>query len=177
MTKQSKKVAQGSAQEAEGEQKKKKGRIVFDLSTAKAILPVLDKEGKPTKDVKLQSALNKDGKLIALPLMVKDGDKVVYQGWDAKVNKGLAKKDFGDEPTYLNYKALVLEGRAQRMLTAVASLRDKATRLGKFGDAATRRKVKKIERMQETLAKLKSELTADGINIEELDVEESTQEA
>jgi len=176
MAKQSKKVAQGSGQAQEGEQKKK-GRVAFDISTAKAILPVLDKEGKPTKDVKLQSALNKDGKLIALPLTVKDGDKVIYQGWDAKTNKGLAKKDFGDEPTYLLYKALTIEGRAQRMLQAVESLRDKATKLSKFGDAATRRKVKKIERMQETLAKLKGELVADGISIEELDAEEQTQEA
>ena len=150
----------GGAQEAT--ESKKKKRVAFDLNKAQAMLPVLDKDGKPTAKIILQKAVNVEGKLLAIPVTIKDGEKVTYDGWDSKRYKPFAKKDFADEPTYLRFKALTIGEKAKRMMALSESLALKADQLAKFGDKTTQKKVKKLSRMREALAALEADLKQEG---------------
>ena len=147
-----------------GDEQKPKGRQVFDIANSKAMLPVL-KDGKPTGEKKLQKAVNDKGLLVAVPVTVKDGDKVVYSGFNPAGHKPLSKKQFASDDVFLDFQALVAEYRGNKLLELAQSRRDRANRLRQFGDAKTRKKAEKLQRMRKQLEELEKQLAEEGVDL------------
>jgi hypothetical protein len=136
----------------------KKGRIDFVTKTAK----IMD------ENKKLVSAINKDGLLISVPKTVTEGGKVLYEGFDMRKHNPLKKGDFADIATYLDHQAFIAREKGNRLIALAEDKEKKAERIRKFGDEDTRKKAAKIARMREQLAALEQQLTAEGIDVENL---------
>ena len=140
-------------------EKEEKGRIDFPIKDAK----YRDKDGN------VVTAVNADGLLIAVPQPIKDGDKVIYGGFNTRKYKPLKKGEFASIDTYMRYQAYVSRIRAAVLVKRAVELEAKAVRISKYGDVATRRKVQKVSKMKEQLALLQKQLKEDGVDISEID--------
>jgi hypothetical protein len=110
--------------------------------------------------------LNEQGKLLALPREFKDSDgKLIQEGFNFKKHKPLSKEEFADEPLFLLYKAENLEWRSNRGLKQAANLRKNAELWKTQGDPVKRKKLSKIQKMREAMAKLEAELEAEGVDM------------
>jgi len=140
-------------------EKEEKGRIDFPIKDAK----YRDKDGN------VVTAVNADGLLIAVPQPIKDGDKVIYGGFNTRKHKPLKKGVFASIADYMRYQAYVGRIRAAVLVKRAVELEKKAERIAKFGDDATRRKVQKVSKMKEQLALLQKQLKEEGVDISEID--------
>jgi len=105
------------------------------------------KKGKVTK---VDHPALADGKLETAPA-----------DFDPKVHKPLKKKDFKDEPAYLEFIAAGLDKKA-------AALREQATKIRTLGNTASSSKVKTLMKMQERMAELMATLKQQGIDVDTL---------
>lgn len=136
---------------------KKAKRIDFPMDTAVYV----DKDGNTVP------AINEDKLLIAVPVPILDADgKVVYAGFNTRKHNGLKKTDFANLQTHTRYLAFISKIRAAVMLKKAADLEAKATRIEKFGDEATRKKVARMAAMKKQLAILTKQLEEDGIDLD-----------
>jgi hypothetical protein len=101
-------------------------------------------------------------------LFVGEGENRDYQklesmpvGFDAKKHKPLRKKDFKDEPLFLEYQASLLDAKA-------ANLRAHAEKLRTVGSSASSAKAKTLVKMQARMAELMAALKAEGMDVEAL---------
>ena len=160
----SKKVGSAEAAGATKTPKEKKPpKPEFNFSDAKAVLPVIGADGKPTGETAVQKAVNENGKLLAPPLTLRDGETVIYEGWNPKKFKPLSRKDFASDVPFLRFQAHLYDGRIKDL----ESKRDKkikqADHLEKFGDDKVRKKAARLQKMRETMATLAKELVDDGV--------------
>ena len=77
------------------------------------------------------------------------------EGYNTSKHKPLSKSDFSEEYIYLQYKAGEYERKA-------AKLRSEAETIQKLGNASDRKQAKKLMQMQQKMAELARELSADG---------------
>jgi hypothetical protein len=82
-------------------------------------------------------------------------------GLDAKLHKPLKKKDFQDEPLFLEYQATLLDEKAK-------SLRSQAEKLRSVGSTASSAKAKTLVKMQQRMAELMAQLKAEGMDVDTL---------
>lgn len=158
--------------EKDGKEKKvKKGRVDFAIKESKGRVPVM-KDGKPTGETRITSIVNDDGKLTAVPVTIKDGDTVIFEGYNPTMHKPLKKEHFADMPTFMLYQAFLLRFRGERMIEIAKKREDRAQHLLKFGDEATRKKAQKYARMKDQMEKLKAQLKAEGIPTDDEDAAE-----
>lgn len=135
--------------------KEDKGRKAFVIKDAK----YLNTEGK------IVSAINSDGLLIAVPTVIKDGEKVVYVGYDVRKHLPLKKSDFAGLAIHMRFQAFVARCKAGILIKNAEEKEAKADRIEKFGDETTRRKVQKVARMKEQLEALQRQLEQEGVDI------------
>lgn len=76
-------------------------------------------------------------------------------------HKPLKKKDFASDEFFFNYKAEELIAKADLW-------KAKAEEARKLGSTKDRAKAKRLIKMQETMAQLRKQLEAQGINVDEL---------
>jgi hypothetical protein len=117
--------------------------------------PSAGKSDKPAKVKKidfpgLYDSSGNYEKLTALPV-----------GFDAKAHKPLRKKDFKEEPLFLEYQATLLDAKA-------ASLRSQAEKLRTVGSTASSAKAKTLVKMQARMAELMAALKAEGMDVDAL---------
>jgi len=149
------KVNPGKENENKENKKEKKGRKAFVIKDVK----YRDTEGK------IVSAVNSEGLLIAVPSAIKDGEKVVYAGYDVRRHLPLKKSDFAGLATYMRYQAFVARCKAAILIKSAEEKETKASHIEKFGDEQTRRKVQKVARMREQLEALQKQLETEGVDI------------
>lgn len=142
----------------EPKEEKQKGRIDFPVKSAK----YQDKDGK------VVTAINAENLLIAVPKTIKEGDKVVYAGYDPRKHNPLKKSHFASMSGYLQYQGHVARIRAARLIKIAETKEASAARLLKFGDEQTRKKAAKIAKMREQLAALEKQLTEEGIDVKDI---------
>jgi hypothetical protein len=141
----------------------------------KAKKPKVEKIDFPKKDAQYRNpdgqvvtAVNEEGLLIAVPVTIKDGETVVYSGYDVRKHKPLKKTDFASSANFLQFQAHSIRLKAERMLAVAKDKETKAERLLKFGDEQTRKKAAKVAKMREQLAALEKQLSEEGIDVQEL---------
>lgn len=136
---------------------KKVKRIDFPMDTAVYV----DADGK------IVPAVNDDKLLVAVPIPIKDeAGKVTYAGFNTRKHNPLKKTDFANLQTHLRYQGFINQIRAAVLLKKAAEMEDKAKRIEKFGDEATRKKVARMAAMKKQLAVLTAQLEEDGIDLE-----------
>ena len=81
--------------------------------------------------------------------------------FDPKAHQALKRAHFKEEWMYFEFKAQQLEGK-------VKELRDQAAESKALGNSEDRAKKKKALAMMKRLEALKAELTADGVDVDEL---------
>jgi hypothetical protein len=79
--------------------------------------------------------------------------------YNPKVHKLLKKKDFKDEPLYLEFLAAGFEKKA-------TSLKAQAEKIRKLGSSSSNAKLKTLIKMQERMAELMATLRAEGIDVD-----------
>jgi hypothetical protein len=139
-------------------EKKDKGKVDFVMENAKC----RDKDGK------VVSAVNKDGLLIAVPMPIKEGDSVVYAGYDPRRHLPLKKGHFASMVTYIRYQAYVARVKAAILVKSAEEKEKKAANIEKFGDEETRKKAQKLARLREAAKLLEEQLKADGANVDDI---------
>lgn len=163
----------GQRKNGKGEEKKEdKGKKPFPIKGFKAMMPVLDAEGKATEELKLQNAVNDDGQLLAVPVEIpgkNDGDAPIQIGFSVGKHESLKKEHFANIVVFLKYQAMVARQKADKLIKLAEEKEKKADKLEKFGDDALRKKANRLQRMREQIAKLEAQLTADGVNLEDID--------
>lgn len=92
----------------------------------------------------------------------------VPAGFDLKKHNPIKKAHFDKTSQYLRHRAFLNRQKAEVITAQAVEFETKADRMEKFGDEATVKKVKKIERLQGTLTNLTKELEAAGINIQDI---------
>src|SRR6056297_3199820 len=112
--------------------------------------PQADDEKKRGPKPKIEHPLLADGKLEAIP-----------DDFDPKVHKPLRKKDFVEEAVFFDHKAEQAEERLNYY-------REQAEECRKLGNAADRKKAKKLRTWMEKIAELKAELEEDGVDVSSL---------
>jgi hypothetical protein len=138
--------------------KEPKGRIEFPRKTAQYV----NSAGA------LDSAINTEDLLIAVPAkIVKDG-KTVYAGFDLRKHKPLKKSDFASMALFMQFQGYVAMLKAEFYIKIAEDRKAKADRLLKFGDEATRKKAAKIARMREQLKALTDQLAEEGIDVTDI---------
>jgi hypothetical protein len=116
-----------------------------------------------------KKAKKEKAKKIDFPgLFVGEPGKEEYQkltalptGFDAKLHKPLKKKDFKDEPLFLDYQASLLDEKAK-------SIRAQAEKLRSVGSTASSAKAKTLVKMQQRMAELMAQLKAEGMDVDSL---------
>lgn len=146
-------------QDKEGNEKEK-GRIEFPIQGTR----YRNAEGQ------IVTAVNSEGLLIAVPKPIKDdeGKKVLYTGFDVRKHLPLKKNDFASFATFMYYQAFIARCKAVILIKSAEEKEAKASRIEKFGDENTRKKVQKIARMRDQLAALEKQLEADGVDVSNL---------
>jgi hypothetical protein len=96
--------------------------------------------------------LNDDGKLKTSPTE-----------YDPGVHKPLKKGDFATEELYFRWKSEQLRERGTEMIARADALDKQAAEIAKYGDPATRAKVRKLQRLKEAQAELEAKLKAEGV--------------
>jgi hypothetical protein len=99
--------------------------------------------------------LNEEGKLTAVP-----------ENHDAKKHLPLRKSDFAEETLFFDFRANELEVRGNATLALAKKMREQSATFKKFGDPKKRAQVKRAQRMVEQLAKLKEQLSAEGVDVD-----------
>lgn len=138
--------------------KKDKGRKEFPVKDAM----YRDEKGN------VVTAVNGDGLLIAVPVPIKDGDKVVYAGFSNRKHLPLKKSIFAGIANYIRYQAVVARAKALVLIKSAEEKETKADRIEQFGDENTRKKAQKVARMREQLKVLEQELVAEKVDINNL---------
>jgi hypothetical protein len=139
--------------------KEKKEKIDFPIKEAK----YRNEEGQ------IVTAINEENLLIAVPkTILGENDKVEYAGWDNRKHKPLKRTDFAGMATFLQFQGHSARLHAARLIKIAEDKEQKADRLLKFGDENTRKKAAKVAKMREQLAALEQQLSAEGINVEEI---------
>lgn len=142
----------------ESKKKKKKSRIDFPVAEAKY----------RNDDGKIVSAVNAENLLVAVPKPIKDGDKIVYAGFNHRKHNPLKKSAFASMATYIRFQAYLNRLKAAVLIKSAEEKETKAARIEKFGDEATRKKVQKVARMREQLEALEKQLKEDNIDVSEI---------
>lgn len=146
-------------QTSDTKEPKQKGRIEFAIAKAQ----YRNDKGE------VVTAVNADGLLIAVPVPIRDDKgKVVYAGFDVRKHIPLKKTHFASIVQLMQYQAFVARIRAAILIKGAEEKEKKAERIAKFGDDDTRRKVTKLAKMQETIKALQEQLTANGVDINDL---------
>lgn len=83
----------------------------------------------------------------------------------------LKRPDFATEDLYLRFKSAQLRARGQQMLDRANKLDEQATQIQKFGDPAARAKVRKFQKLADTMKELKATLEKEGISLADLGLE------
>ncbi len=143
-----------TAEEKTTEVREKVKKLAFPIADAK----------RSDKDGNVVSAVNADGKLLAVPKPIRDEDKnVIYVGFDPRKHMPLKKDDFASVATHLRFQAFVALFKAA-VLKKLSDMKiEKAEHLEKYGDEATRKRVTKYKKMQEQHEVLKTQLIAEGV--------------
>lgn len=98
-------------------------------------------------------------KVERVPYRADDAPKIkeprAPEDFDPKVHISLRRTDFVDDAVYLDYRANECDARA-------AKYRAEAETIRKLGSASDRNKAKKLMSMQQRMAELARELSADG---------------
>jgi CRISPR/Cas system-associated protein Cas5 (RAMP superfamily) len=92
----------------------------------------------------------------------------IPEGFDFAKHVPLKKTNFKSSGTFLRHKSEMLKWQASKLTTSADDLEKKGLRIEALGDEKTAGKVKKVERLQNTLAELREQLAASGINIDEI---------
>lgn len=151
----------------------KKGRTVFDFSTATNETGESVGEGE-NAIAPGASVVNDDGLLLAVPSIIKtdtdDKGKVTekFVGWNPKAHKPLVRKDFASDDIFLDFRVWCLDLDIKKKTKNRDSLAKRADRLRKFGDEKTRKKAAKLARMREQMAALEAELESDGVDVSDV---------
>lgn len=87
--------------------------------------------------------------------------KALPEDFDFATMKGLKKKDFATDAAYYEYRAKELEARA-------AKFRTQAEEAKKMGTGTERKNAKRLVKLQEKMAELKAQLSAQGVDVESL---------
>ncbi len=95
-------------------------------------------------------------------------EKPIPEGFDFMKHVPLKKVDFKSSGTFLRHKAEFLKFQAGKLSTSADELEKKGLRIEALGDEKTAGKVKKVERLQNTLSELRKQLAESGINIDEI---------
>ena len=130
-----------------------------------------EKKAAPSKksyDYSGTDYVNDQGKLTSVPELVLNDDGKYAGGWHWKKHKPLKKEDFATGDVFLDYRAYSTRMKAEAMLKDAEKFTSKAERMRKFGDADVAKKVSRVEKLKENMAKLKAELAESGYDISEL---------
>lgn len=139
-----------------------------DAKVKKLIFSIADAQYTDAKG-NVVTAINADGKLLAVPKPIRDAEKkVVYVGYDPRKHQPLKKDDFASVATHLRFQAFVALFKAAVFKKLSDAKIEKAEHLEKYGDEATRKRVTKLKKMQEQMATLTKQLTAEGVKVDEL---------
>jgi hypothetical protein len=122
-----------------------------------------DGEAKPAKP-NFDFATAKDAAGAAIPLQEGKLTAAPANYEFGKFAK-LKKSDFASKAAVMEFQANAMEFRAGKMMERAASLRTDARNTAKFGDEATVKKAKKMEKLRKALAALEAELEADGVQV------------
>jgi len=118
-----------------------------------------------------ESEEGKKGKDKKVDFKIPEGKKLtqsVPEGFDPEKHNVLKKVDFEKGAHYLQHRAFINRTRSAGLLKQAADYDKKAERMLKFKDEKTAKKVKKIERLQSTLADLTKQLSEAGIDVKEI---------
>lgn len=83
------------------------------------------------------------------------------EDFDFKTNKSLKKRDFTADYLFYEYRALECDFKA-------AAFRIVAEEVKKLGSAKDRSSAKRLVKLQEKMAELKTQLTEQGVDVDEL---------
>lgn len=83
------------------------------------------------------------------------------ENFDFKIHKSLKKRDFTADHLFYEYRALEMEFKAK-------SFRAQAEEAKKLGSAKDRSSAKRLVRLADKMTELKTQLSKQGINVEEL---------
>lgn len=150
--------AEGGGGDAK-EEKKDTGKVEFPMADAQY------KDG----DGNVVTAVNADGVLIAVPKPIRDAEgKVLYKGYNVRKHLPLKKDNFAGIVEYILYQAFVARVRAAILVKSAEDKEKKASRISKFGDDQTRRKVNKLAKMKEAIESLQKQLEEDGVDLDDI---------
>jgi len=166
-------------------QKNAPTRIQPTAKTAKVEKPA--KAPKEKKEKKVRSAFDPklavDSGGVKIPLTEDGKMQGVPANWSAS-NLPLKRDAFAGDHFFLRFKADRIEARIAKTLDTIKEMRAEADRVEKFGDAETRKLVRKLQKSREAYRKLFSSLKeelGDDVDLDELlggedldDVEEGT---
>lgn len=130
----------------------------------KAPKPKKEKPPKPERrEFPLEapaSVLNAEGKLTT-----SDPDS---HGYNRKEHKPLKKKDFADEGTFAGWKAVQMRAHGEALIAKSERMAKDAELLRQFGDPKKKAKVKRLGKLADSLAALKAQLAAEGLDVESI---------
>jgi|TARA_R100000501_G_C2607624_1_gene102941 hypothetical protein len=86
--------------------------------------------------------------------------------FNSKLHSSPNRRDFDNEATYWNWKAVVADAKSQKNADDAVKFRQNAEDFTKFGDPASRAKMKRRQRLIDQLAALDQQLQAEGIEVE-----------
>jgi len=101
---------------------------------------------------------------------VKDGQKLAElpKDFDPEKHNPIKKVHFEKSSDHLRHRASICKHRADQYQKQADDFAQKAERMEKFGDEKTAKKLKKVEKLRSTLDDLRAQLTAEGINVDEI---------
>ena len=114
----------------------------------------------------MESAVNGEGLLIAVPTVIKEGDKVIHAGWRIKKHNPLKKSDFASLAVYLRFQAYSSRLRAAIFVKNAEDKEQKANTIEKFGDVTMQKKAAKIASLRKSLETLTKQLEDEGIDVD-----------
>lgn len=140
-----------------------------DKKNSKIAFPLADAVYKDDSG-EIVTALNAEGKLIAVPKPIRDAEgKVVYAGWNVKKHEPLKKEVFVGVVEFLEYQAFVSRVKAAHLIKAAEAKEIKAKNLRKFGNDSQRRKAAQLLKMREAIQNLEEQLKAEGVEVDSLE--------
>lgn len=111
--------------------------------------------------------INADGLLTAVPTIDTEvgKDSTPEAGiYSPRHHTAPKRVEFANEADYMLFKADDMELRANGLLERATSMREQADQYRKYGDPATRQKIKRAAKLREQLAALEKALAEEGID-------------
>jgi hypothetical protein len=117
------------------------------------------------------AAPEKEKKVKRIDFPIEKGVKLTVpmpEGFNLEKHNRIKKVNFEKGGIYLQHCAAINRIQIERLTAQAKDWDSKADRMLRLGDDKTAKKVKKIERLQGTLANLKKELEESGVDISEI---------